>query len=543
MPYHSHDLLSSPRLERVTEEPPNSSSSTTNNKNSNHNLPPAPVPILEGGGESTSPEKEGGGVIIKTVESSTSRSVSGGSDTSQTKRHSNPLLGSPNLNQPLRVGVEESRFLENLDFNDDEVDSHESSSNNNIRNSDTRKMSTSSQQQPPLSPQVSSSRSSSTTSVSATTFTEPPSTRKQSTSTGSLKPAPRLSSSASAVGANSIAENNNNNDNSNNPLFIQAQSITKELWNKHSKLALNSKPSDPLTYARVRKEAFLLYNRANTPTRQMDLIELWTIMALRLVLKSSLLFSPVSNTVKKMGYGNSNTILDVHGAFKAPWGWQVAFDCPSAVVYGYEVDHTGGKLSSTAAGSSTNGGSGSGIGPPNYVPVMGDSLYSFPFEDDMFDVVSCKSLWYLLREEKWQDVLKEVYRVLKPGGAIELTVCDYDVLNKSAEDEYWFSRLVDGVKRKGIHPYPSVLAPTVLTQVGFNDINRARLALPRGWGGQIGQMTDFMSMYYTDAMFSYFADLTAEEVPLMKSAVTVSGPRPDTFCAATLILIYATKPI
>lgn len=269
------------------------------------------------------------------------------------------------------------------------------------------------------------------------------------------------------------------------------------------------------------------YNKANIPGKNMDIIELWTIMSLRFVLKNKLLFSPQS---KNLNQGNKK-VLDIHGIFKAPWGWQVAMDFPNATVYGYQFDHGTGK-----------GQYAPRDGPSNYTTVIGDSLMVLPFEDNFFDVVTCKSLWYFLQVPQWQDVLKEIFRVLKPGGAIELVVCDYDVINRGSDDEYWWNRLMEGVLRRNIDPYPSSTTPTRLNAAGFIDINRALISLPRGWPGQVGHLTDFMSMYYSDSMFSYFADLTQDEMELFRAYMGKSSSN-DTMSASSTTLCYATKPL
>jgi SAM-dependent methyltransferase len=373
---------------------------------------------------------------------------------------------------------------------------------------------------PPPSPPP-SSRSSSATSVNATSSSAD---RKLSQTT------------ASSLSSDRLQKRKEPDRRPSTQKAHELQHMMRELWTKHSRMALRSRPSDPLTYAAPRKEAFLLYNKANTPTRRMDAIELWTIMALRLVLKNSILFSPVARTITSMGrQAANNTILDIHGAFKAAWGWQVAFDFPTATVYGYEVDHTGGLLNPGIPLPTD-------VGPPNYNSVLGHTLYPLPFEDEMFDVVTCKSLWYFVRADRWGEVLREMYRVLKPGGALELVVSDFDLLNKSPTDECWFSRLIDGVRRRGIDPYPSILGPKEMAAAGFVDINRCNLAMPRGWGGQIGQMTDFQSMYYTDAMFSFFADIPPEEIPDMKAAIVAPGTGSKSRSASQMSLIYGIKP-
>src|SRR5690349_8847234 len=47
-------------------------------------------------------------------------------------------------------------------------------------------------------------------------------------------------------------------------------------------------------------------------------------------------------------------------------------------------------------------------------------LKKLPFSDFSFDVVYCRSMIFSIPERKWQRVIMELMRVLKPGGCIEL---------------------------------------------------------------------------------------------------------------------------
>ncbi|CAN6621493.1 hypothetical protein TRVA0_008S02322 [Trichomonascus vanleenenianus] len=368
-----------------------------------------------------------------------------------------------------------------------------------------------------------------------------------SANSGTVGPLDQLSRHQSVVSqANSVISSNTtassqgggNNSASTTPTPTSATASAKptanpgrQIWKTFSTFSINSKPADSLMYSQTRQEAWMQYNKANTPGKSMDVIELWTIMACRFMLQTSLVFSPVGRDLHKAGpHGEPKRVLDVHGIMKAPWAWQLALDNPHAIVYGYQYDHGVGKLPMAIKD-----------GPQNFVPLSGSSLTSLPFEDNMFDVVTCKSLWYFLQNHMWEDVLREMYRVLKPGGAIELIVCDYDVVNRSPGDEYWWSRIAEGVTKRNIDIYPSARIPRRLKAAGFTGIKRCMLAIPRGWSGQLGHLCDFLSSYYADAMFSMFGDLNAEEMKAYRAFASSDEPgnarstQPMTMC-------YAIKP-
>lgn len=54
-----------------------------------------------------------------------------------------------------------------------------------------------------------------------------------------------------------------------------------------------------------------------------------------------------------------------------------------------------------------------------------NALDRLPFEDDTFDFIHHRGMGLAYREEDWGRVMNELYRILKPGGWIEL--CESDV--------------------------------------------------------------------------------------------------------------------
>lgn len=277
-------------------------------------------------------------------------------------------------------------------------------------------------------------------------------------------------------------------------------------------------------------------------------------MALRYVLKGQLLFSPLAPHIQDDG----GVVLDIQGIFRDQWSWQMALDFPKAMIYGFKLVENmlvrATEANTVTAPTSTNSEAVSeGIpskyhvdgtnpcteaaptpGPTNYVRCVGHSFTQMPFEDCTFDVISAKSLWYYVPTADLTAVLSEFHRILKPGGYIELVCSDFTILNGSASDEYWWGRLRGAVRAKGLDPRPSIRMPANLYAAGFTDVNCALLALPRGWGGQIGHLTDLLSLYYSESMFRTFSDLTAEELEGMKVG---GGP----LVSSSVTMVYARK--
>jgi SAM-dependent methyltransferase len=60
------------------------------------------------------------------------------------------------------------------------------------------------------------------------------------------------------------------------------------------------------------------------------------------------------------------------------------------------------------------------IKPRNVFFVQGDILDGLPFEDNTFDFVHQRFLLFAYPLDKWQNVINDMVRVLKPGGYLEV---------------------------------------------------------------------------------------------------------------------------
>lgn len=180
-------------------------------------------------------------------------------------------------------------------------------------------------------------------------------------------------------------------------------------------------------------------------------------------------------------------------------------------------------------------------GPANYIPCGGQSLVEMPFEDNTFDVISAKSLWCTIKKDDWVPVLKEFYRVLKPGGYVELIVCDFEILNATPKDKYWWSLLRDSVEAQGMDPCPTANVPKHLYDAGYEEVTQALITLPRGWGGQIGHLTEFLTLCYSEALFRIFSGLPPEAIDQFRMDTRL--PLEDgQYPAKQLMFVYASKP-
>ncbi|KAG5354973.1 hypothetical protein CJU89_6786 [Yarrowia sp. B02] len=309
---------------------------------------------------------------------------------------------------------------------------------------------------------------------------------------------------------------------------VTKKSAENSYYNYFTEFLNNSKESDSLIYAATRREAWIQYQQSAFEGYQSDIAELWGMMALRFILHGALLFSPGALALKSSP--DTKNVLEFQGITKEQWSWQLAFDFPDAMVYGYEW-----QLGTVP--QSRGGG-----GPANYIQVTGKSLDKLPFSDNYFDIISAKCLWYLIQSDQWVPLFKELRRVLKPGGYIETLICDFAQINPNPLEEKYWSRLTNALRARRMHIEPSQHVASHLNAAGFHNIHRAYTALPRAWGGRVGDLTDLLTMFFSTTLMIHFGNLNTEERKDYCRLMADRGSGAKINTAYKFMACYAQKP-
>ncbi|CEJ90726.1 hypothetical protein VHEMI06487 [[Torrubiella] hemipterigena] len=167
-------------------------------------------------------------------------------------------------------------------------------------------------------------------------------------------------------------------------------------------------------------------------------------------------------------------ILDLGGQTTCDWAWHCAMQFPNTKVY-------------TVTTKAIRQLSNSNIhGPPNHRQVAVRRLTRLPFADNQFDLIHARELHSILKyvgengEDEWETCLQECMRVLKPGGYLEFSIMDSDIMNAgpvglAKSVEFGFS-----LKTLGYDPSPSKRWISRLNRSGFENIRRAWVCLPLG---------------------------------------------------------------
>jgi len=209
----------------------------------------------------------------------------------------------------------------------------------------------------------------------------------------------------------------------------------------------------------------------------------WNVMASKLLNGGRLIAAPVAKRLARlssMGPKVNGTprdrarILDLGGQATCDWAWHVALEYPNTKVY-------------TVTTKALRQLSNSNIrGPKNHRQVAVDRLVKLPFGDNQFDLISAREIYTVLREQapngqdEWEACLKECMRVLKPGGYLEFSIMDSDIVNAgplglAKSVEFGFN-----LKTLGYDPCPTKLWLGRLRDAGFVNTKRAWVFLPMG---------------------------------------------------------------
>ncbi|KAF9578952.1 hypothetical protein BGW38_005001, partial [Lunasporangiospora selenospora] len=109
--------------------------------------------------------------------------------------------------------------------------------------------------------------------------------------------------------------------------------------------------------------------------------------------------------------------------------------------------------------------------------------------DSAFDVVFQRNVVCGLTFEHWQRVMKEAFRVLKPGGYYECVESDVSIQNAGPQTDTVFEHLRMSMASRNVDPSIVRSLDRLMAAIGFTDIQVKEYCVPVGkWGGKVGQL-------------------------------------------------------
>ncbi len=172
------------------------------------------------------------------------------------------------------------------------------------------------------------------------------------------------------------------------------------------------------------------------------------------------------------------SILDV-GSGTGRWALEMARLFPHANVIGADI--TPPAPEQAQAGE---------LRADNYAFVQGNILDGLPFADGAFDYTHMRLLLFAIPEARWPDVTRELLRVTRPGGWIELVETGPQQNGGPAMDQivYWITQ---ASLRRGVNPMVGPRIGDFLRAAGAQNVTSRDISLPVGaYGGRVGRLAE-----------------------------------------------------
>jgi len=174
---------------------------------------------------------------------------------------------------------------------------------------------------------------------------------------------------------------------------------------------------------------------------------------------------------------NPQSILDV-GSGTGRWAMEMASIFPRANIIG--VDITAPATDTTADAAV----------PENYTFTTGNILEGLKFPNGSFDFVHMRLLLFAIPEARWPDVVRELVRVTRPGGWIELVETGPQQRGGPAMDQIveWITQ---ASLKRGVNPLLGPQIGKFLTMAGMTNAVSRAIMLPVGaYGGRVGRLAE-----------------------------------------------------
>jgi ubiquinone/menaquinone biosynthesis C-methylase UbiE len=172
------------------------------------------------------------------------------------------------------------------------------------------------------------------------------------------------------------------------------------------------------------------------------------------------------------------SILDV-GSGTGRWAYEMAGLFPDANVVGTDITAPIQEIAEQG-----------GARPENYAFVSGNILEGLPFRDGAFDYTHMRLLLFAIPEARWPDVTRELVRVTKPGGWIEMVETGPQQNGGPAMDQIvqWVAQ---ASLRRGINLMVGPRIGEYLAAGGAVNITTRSILLPVGaYGGRVGRLAE-----------------------------------------------------
>ncbi|RCH78211.1 hypothetical protein CU098_003016 [Rhizopus stolonifer] len=119
---------------------------------------------------------------------------------------------------------------------------------------------------------------------------------------------------------------------------------------------------------------------------------------------------------------------------------------------------------------------------PKNCRFLGLDRYTLPFDDNSIDYIFQRDANWEIPRLAWDSLIQEYYRVLKPGGWIELVEADLETQSSPNQEGFLIDTLIDMYYQKQHDPFIFQRLSSLLATGGFRRIQSDFQSIPLGWG-------------------------------------------------------------
>ena len=115
--------------------------------------------------------------------------------------------------------------------------------------------------------------------------------------------------------------------------------------------------------------------------------------------------------------------------------------------------------------------------------VMDILAHPLDFPDNSFDIVNIRMIFGFMNKERWQQLLKECQRLLRPGGLVRVTETERGLYNHTVFEQYmdmWTHALFASglsLSSDGTHYGTATVMKRLLREAGYHDVHHASYAI------------------------------------------------------------------
>ncbi|KAI9244286.1 S-adenosyl-L-methionine-dependent methyltransferase [Phascolomyces articulosus] len=186
--------------------------------------------------------------------------------------------------------------------------------------------------------------------------------------------------------------------------------------------------------------------------------------------------------------------------------------------------------------------------PKNVTYTYGDVLAPLKYKEEQFDYIYQRDIAHIMPMHKWPSLIHEFYRILRPGGQVELV--EYDLLFRNpgpvlALVNEWYKIAADTI---GVDPSYVESLPGFLEEAGFENVHIEEYNIPIGeWPSDPAQRQfGFLYKEQMKALFQsmkrwWLSELHVSEQEYDRVCLSALEEFEEYHCIAKWKILTATK--